>query len=353
MAEYLDATRIRTLASELDLRPSKGRGQNFLFDANTIRRIVGLAKVGPGDHVLEVGPGLGSLTVGLLHSGAQVTAVEIEHALAERLPVTMAELAPDKVKNLHVVEGDALRMGVDDLLAALGCPESLVSSDSPITTEALGDHRPAMPVTPSTATSRSAGPLAQPTTLVANLPYNISVPVILHLLATFPSIQRGLVLVQLEVADRLAAPPGSKVYGVPSAKLAWYADATRVGTVPATVFWPAPNVESGLVRFTRHDTPDVAGSCDFAQDDGATEKDDTLMDQTSPSPDRTAVFTLIDVAFSQRRKMLRSVLASRYPNAPEALAAANIDPQARGETLSIADFTRLAHALATTASCMT
>ena len=282
--KYLDATHIRALAKSLDVRPSKGRGQNFLFDANTVRRIVGLAEVGPADTVLEIGPGLGSLTAGLLHSGARVVAVEIEPALAEQLPVTMGELAPDAVGNLTVLQQDALRMGPDDLAPSAG------TTDAPL-----------------------------PTVIVSNLPYNISVPVILHVLATFPMIARGLVMVQSEVADRLAAPPGSKVYGVPSAKLAWYASASRVGAVPATVFWPAPNVESGLVRFVRHDPPPA---------------------------DRRSVFALIDAAFSQRRKMLRSVLTSKYgPAARTALDLAGISPEARGETLSIDDFARLANAM--------
>jgi len=285
VSDYLDATRIRALAASLNLKPSKGRGQNFLFDANTVRRIVSLAGITPDDIVLEIGPGLGSLTVGLLHTGARVVAAEIEPALAHQLPETMAELAPDKVGNLTVLQTDALRMG----------PEDLGGSDA-----------------------ADSGPL--PTMLVANLPYNISVPVILHILATFPSITHGLVMVQLEVADRLAAPPGSKVYGVPSAKLAWYASASRVGIVPATVFWPAPNVESGLVRFVRHDPP--AGA------------------------DRQATFTVIDTAFSQRRKMLRSVLTSTYgPSARTALEQAGVSPEARGETLSIDDFARLARFL--------
>jgi len=286
MADYLDATRIRALAAQLDLRPSKGRGQNFLFDANTVRRIVNLAEVADDDTVLEIGPGLGSLTAGLLHTPARVLAVEIEPALARQLPATMAELVPDKVEHLTVVEADALRM------------------------------------TPATLATLAAdsSPAALPTTLVANLPYNISVPVILHLLAQFPSIRRGLVMVQLEVADRLVAPPGSRVYGVPSAKLAWYATASRVGLVPATVFWPAPNVESGLVRFTRHDPP---------------------------AADREATFALVDAAFSQRRKMLRSALAGKYgPGISGVLSQAGISPEARGETLSIEDFARLAVCLA-------
>jgi len=286
VSDYLDASRIRALAKSLDLKPSKGRGQNFLFDANTVRRIVGLAGISQGDTILEIGPGLGSLTVGLLHTGAHVVAVEIEPVLADQLPTTMADLAPDKAENLVVLQEDALKIEPEDL-------------------------------TIPSAADRLA-PL--PTMLVANLPYNISVPVILHVLAAFPSISHGLVMVQLEVADRLAAPPGSKVYGVPSAKLAWYASASRVGTVPATVFWPAPNVESGLVRFVRHDPP--------------------------PGADRQATFAVIDAAFSQRRKMLRSVLTSAYgPAAKAALEQAGISPEARGETLSIDDFARLAYFL--------
>ncbi|MCL2785386.1 MAG: 16S rRNA (adenine(1518)-N(6)/adenine(1519)-N(6))-dimethyltransferase RsmA, partial [Propionibacteriaceae bacterium] len=211
MADYLDLSRIRALANQLDLRPSKGRGQNFLFDANTIRRIVGLSGVRDTDIVLEIGPGLGSLTVGLLHTGAQVLAVEIEPALAQLLPITMKDLAPDTVSNLTVIEQDALWMPVTD-------PE--------------------------------------PTVLVSNLPYSISVPLIMHLFAAFPSITHGLFMVQLEVADRLVAPPGTKVYGIPSAKLAWYASSLRVGVVPPTVFWPAPKVDSGLVAFQRRQPPE-------------------------------------------------------------------------------------------------
>jgi len=275
MADFLDKRTIRALAERLGVRPSKGRGQNFLHDANTVRRIAALAEVAEGDTVLEIGPGLGSLTAGLLHTGAQVWAVEIEPALANQLPLTMRELTGDKVQNLTVVEADALRL-------------------SPAT---LGSDTPAR--------------------LVANLPYNIAVPVLLHVLATFPAIKAGLVMVQLEVADRLVAPPGSRVYGVPSAKLAWYATARRVGVVPPTVFWPAPKVESGLVALTRTALPEGA--------------------------DRESTFKVIDAAFAQRRKMLRSALSARYGDAAlPALIRAHIPPEARGETLAIEDFARLA-----------
>ncbi len=266
----LDPRTIRALAAELDLRPSKQRGQNFVIDPNTVRRIVALAGVQPDDVVLEVGPGLGSLTLGLLETGARVIAVEIEDSLATRLARTVSERMPEAAERLTVVNGDALR--VTDL-----------------------------------------DPM--PTRVVANLPYNVSVPVILHLLATFDSITTGLVMVQLEVADRLVAPPGSKVYGTPSAKLAWYASSARVGTVPPTVFWPVPNVDSGLVSFTRREPPaDV---------------------------DRQRTFEVIDAAFGQRRKMLRSALSGLFGSsaaAVEVLEAAGVDPQARGETLSVAQF---------------
>ena len=266
----LDPRTIRTLAAELDLRPSKQRGQNFVIDPNTVRRIVALSGVTPGEVVLEVGPGLGSLTLGLLEAGALVIAVEIESSLATRLARTVAERLPDAADRLTVVEADALRITELD---------------------------------PS------------PTRVVANLPYNISVPMILHLLATFPSIRTGLVMVQLEVADRLVAPPGSKVYGTPSAKLAWYASSSRIGTVPASVFWPVPNVESGLVKFTRRAVPSTV--------------------------DRQTVFDVIDAAFGQRRKMLRAALSGVFGSstaASDALEAAGIDPTLRGETLTIEQF---------------
>jgi dimethyladenosine transferase len=281
MAEgLLDPRTIRELADEIGLRPTKQRGQNFVHDANTVRRIVAAAGVNADDVVLEIGPGLGSLTLGLLEAGARVVAIEIDSALAQRLPRTVAERLPEAAERFTVIEADAL--GVDAL-------------DDP-----------------------------QPTMVVANLPYNVSVPVLLHVLARFPSLRAGLVMVQAEVADRLVAAPGSRTYGVPSAKLAWYASSRRVGSVPPKVFWPIPNVDSGLVELIRRQPP-------------------------STSAEREDVFAVIDAAFSQRRKMLRSALATRFGSsaaAGEVLQAAGVDPQARGEVLGIAEFARIAEAAA-------
>lgn len=275
----LDPRSVRSIAAELDLRPTKQRGQNFVIDPNTVRRIVQLAELEPEDQVVEVGPGLGSLTLGLLEQAAAVVAIEIESSLAQRLSRTVDERAPAFADRLQVVEADALSV-----------------RDLPI----------------------------EPTALVANLPYNVSVPVILHLLAEAPSIGKGLVMVQLEVADRLVAEPGSRTYGVPSVKLAWYAEAHRVGTVPPKVFWPVPNVDSGLVRFTRREPPATTAT-------------------------REHVFAVVDAAFAQRRKMLRAALASLAGSssaASAAIEAAGIDPQVRGERLTITDFARIAEQLA-------
>ncbi len=283
MSELLGPAQIRELAERLGIRPTKTLGQNFVHDPNTIRRIVAAAEVTPGEAVLEIGPGLGSLSLGLLAAGAELTAVEIDPRLAAELPLTVARFLPGAAGRLTVVEADAL---------------SVRSLPDP-----------------------------QPTALVANLPYNVSVPVLLHLLAAFPTIRHGLVLVQLEVADRLVAAPGSKVYGVPSAKLAWYGPSARVGLVPRSVFWPVPNVESGLVRFTRAKPP--AGSSS-----------------------RDEVFAVIDAAFAQRRKMLRSALAGWAGSGAAAealLVRAGVDPTARGETLDVAAFARIAEAKAATA----
>jgi 16S rRNA (adenine1518-N6/adenine1519-N6)-dimethyltransferase len=271
----LGPAEVRGLADRLGIRPTKALGQNFVHDPNTIRRIVRDAEVAAGETVLEVGPGLGSLTLGLLAAGAAVTAIEIDARLAAELPETVRRRAPELAERLTVLQADAV--SVREL------------------------------------------PGPPPTALVANLPYNVAVPVLLNLLAAFESIRHGLVLVQLEVADRLAAGSGSRVYGAPSAKLAWYGPARRIGVVSRSVFWPVPNVESGLVRFSRGQPP--AGA------------------------DRDRVFTVIDAAFAQRRKMLRSALAGLFGSAAEAEAAllrAGVAPTARGETLDVGGFARIA-----------
>ena len=277
-AQLLGPAEIRELAAELDVTPTKKLGQNFLHDPNTVRRIVAAAELSPEDHVVEVGPGLGSLTLGLIDTAASVTALEIDPRLAGRLPATVGEFAPDHAERLTVINTDALQASRADFDAA-------------------------------------------PTALVANLPYNVSVPVLLHLLAELPSIRRVLVMVQKEVADRLAAQPGSKIYGVPSVKAAFYGDVARAGTIGKHVFWPAPNIESGLVRI------DVAAD--------------------APRELRDTIFPLVDAAFAQRRKTLRSTLSGIYGSAAaaeEALRAAGIDSGLRGEKLTVADFIRLGEA---------
>lgn len=273
MTGLLGASEIRRLAAELDVTPTKKLGQNFVHDANTVRKIVALAGVEPGDVVLEVGPGLGSLTLGLLEAGARVVAVEIDSRLAARLPQTASEFQPGT--ELTVVTADALE-----------------------------------------ATEL---PLA-PKRLVANLPYNISVPVLLHLLETLPSLDSALVMVQAEVGHRIAATPGSKTYGIPSIKAAWWGDWSVAGTVSRQVFWPVPNVDSVLVSFTKR--PALG--------------DEAL---------RSRTFELVDAAFGQRRKMLRQSLAGIFGDsarASAALEAAGISPEARGEQLAAADFVALA-----------
>lgn len=281
----LNPASIRRIADQIGLRPTKTRGQNFVHDANTVRRIVSLAQVGAADRVIEVGPGLGSLTLGLLETGAEVVAIEIDEVLANQLPGTVAERMPGAAERLEVVLSDALDVKVI--------------------------------------------PGAEPTALVANLPYNVAVPVLLHMLAICPQWSTGVVMVQSEVADRLVADPGSKIYGVPSAKLAWYAEAIRVGNVPPTVFWPVPNVDSGLVRITRRRPPHVDGR--------------------DPRVTRSQVFRVVDAAFASRRKMLRSALAGLCGGsmaASELITAAGIDPTARGEALDIGDLARVVEALA-------
>lgn len=278
LAVMLSARDLRARAAQLGLRPTKQWGQNFVIDGNTVTRIVRLAGVGPQDVVVEVGPGLGSLTLAMLPEVSRVVAIEVDPVLAGALPATVARYAPGSADRLEVVGADAL------------------------------------------AVSEIPGPA--PTALVANLPYNVSVPVVLRFLERFPSIATILVMVQLEVAQRLAASPGSKIYGVPSLKAAWYADVRLVGTVPRTVFWPVPNVDSGLVRLERRDPP------------------------RSDVP-RAEVFACVDAAFAQRRKMLRSALAGWAGDGSSAVATlevAGVDPQRRGEQLTIAEFAAIAAA---------
>ncbi|MEV0646779.1 16S rRNA (adenine(1518)-N(6)/adenine(1519)-N(6))-dimethyltransferase RsmA [Phytomonospora sp. NPDC050363] len=278
MSELLGASTIRALAKALDVRPTKTLGQNFVIDANTVRRIAAAAKLDPGDTVIEVGPGLGSLTLALLPLCTHLHAVEIDPRLARALPETIRVHAPTDAPKLQIHTADAMRVTRDEI------------------------GRPA------------------PTALVANLPYNVAVPVVLHLLSELPTLDHGLVMVQSEVADRLCAPPGNKTYGIPSAKLAWYATARRAGPVPRGVFWPIPNVDSGLVAFTRHEPP---------------------------TGDRDATFKVIDAAFAQRRKTLRSALATwagNPNNAADILTTAGVDPTARGEALTIEQFAAIAAA---------
>lgn len=273
----LGAADIRELAAALGVRPTKQRGQNFVIDANTVRRIVRTAEVRPDDVVVEIGPGLGSLTLGLLEAADRVVAVEIDEVLAAALPSTVAARMPDRADRFALVHSDAM-------------------------------HVTELP-----------GPA--PTALVANLPYNVAVPVLLHMLATFPTIDRTLVMVQSEVADRLAARPGNKVYGVPSVKANWYAEVKRAGAIGRNVFWPAPNVDSGLVSLVRRTKP------------------------IETTASRDEVFAVVDAAFAQRRKTLRAALsgwAGSAAAAEAALVAAGVSPQARGEALTVEEFARIA-----------
>ena len=288
--KLLGPVEVRELAAELDIVPTKKLGQNFVHDANTVRRIVQAAELSPHDYPLEVGPGLGSLTLGLLERCGRAAAVEIDARLASRLPRTVAEHAPGR--SLELLHRDALLV--------------------------------------------NRGEFAEtPTALVANLPYNVSVPVLLHLLAELPSIARVLVMVQAEVADRLAATPGSKIYGVPSVKAAYYGQVRRAGVVGPHVFWPVPKVDSGLVRI------DCYGDADSPAGPAPWEISEDF---------RSVLFPLIDAAFAQRRKTLRAALAGHFGSgaaAEQVLRAADIDPALRGEKLGIADFVRLARAAAT------
>lgn len=273
----LGAAEIREIADQLDIKPSKSLGQNFVIDANTCQKIVRLAAVEGNDHVVEVGPGIGSLTLAILQVASRVTVVEIDKRLAARLQTTARE---------HGAANNSLSIINDDALRITKLPDS-------------------------------------PTKLVANLPYNVSVPVFLNFLERFPSITSGVIMVQTEVAERLAAKKGTEAYGVPSAKAAWWSDVSLIDSVSRSVFWPIPNVDSSLVRFVRHQP---LGS-----------------DQL-----RAKTFSLIDRAFGQRRKMLRSVFAEIYGGsaaAESALRAVGIDPTSRGESLAIEDFASIARNL--------
>jgi 16S rRNA (adenine1518-N6/adenine1519-N6)-dimethyltransferase len=293
-ARLLGAGDVRAIAARIGVRPAKRLGQNFVVEPGTVRQIAALAgPFAPNDVILEIGPGLGSLTLALLEAAApapaaRVVAVEIDPVLAAELPKTIADRAPGLADRVSVLRADALTL---------------------------------------TAGPGPEAPLIHPQVIAANLPYNVAVPVVLHLLAVFPSLRSGVVMVQAEVADRMCAGPGSRVYGVPSAKLAWYAQARSAGTVPRTVFWPVPNVDSKLVAFTRHDPPVAAAS-------------------------RTEVFSVIDAAFGQRRKTLRAAL-STWAGSPDAaeriVRAAGVSPGARGESLEIAEFARIAQAKASLA----
>ena len=278
--DLLGAQEIRELADMLGIRPTKTLGQNFVIDPNTIRRIIATAKISPDETVVEVGPGLGSLTLGILDAAKDMVAVEIDPPLAEQLPATIAKMRPGSEARIDVVLSDAMKV-----------------------TE--------LPRTPSA--------------LVANLPYNVAVPVLLHMFAQLPSIEHALVMVQDEVADRLAAKPGSKIYGVPSVKANWFAEVSKAGVIGTNVFWPAPKIKSGLVAFERRA-------------------------QLLSDLPRQEVFAIIDAAFAQRRKTLRAALATWAGSGARAgsiLEAAGIDPQLRGEKLDIHDFIKIAEAART------
>jgi 16S rRNA (adenine1518-N6/adenine1519-N6)-dimethyltransferase len=324
----LGARDIRDIAGRLGVRPTKRLGQNFVVEQGTVRRIAALAAPRDGDVVLEVGPGLGSLTLALLEaaagSDARLVAVEIDPAMAAALPATVAERAPEAAGRFCAVHADALHV------AGPGGAHGHAGGG-----RAEGGHAGSGQAGGEPADGGEAGgqggrrargsgvelPWA-PTVLAANLPYNVAVPVVLNLLAALPSLERGVVMVQAEVADRMCAGPGSRVYGAPSAKLAWFAAARAAGVVPRSVFWPVPNVDSKLVAFTRRDPPATSAS-------------------------RQEVFAVIDAAFGQRRKTLRAALAGWAGSPAEAerlLRAAGVDPRARGESLGIAEFARVAEA---------
>jgi len=296
----LGPAEIRALAQRAGIRPTKTLGQNFVLDGGTVRKIVRQAGVEAGERVVEIGPGLGSLTLGLLEADADVVAVEIDPVLARLLPATVQAHVPG--------------LTLDASAATAEVPTVVLRDE---------DGRARLTIVTQDALTVTALPGPAPTALVANLPYNVSVPVLLTFLERFDSLERGLVMVQAEVADRLAAPPGSRTYGVPSAKVAWYAAARRTATVGRAVFWPAPHVDSALVRLDRREPPAATVS-------------------------RQEVFAVVDAAFAQRRKMLRSALAGIAGSsaaAETAVRAAGLDPQVRGEQVDVVGFARIAEAL--------
>lgn len=277
-SQLLNATEIRDLAKKINLKPTKKLGQNFVIDQNTVEKIVKTAQIDKSSNVIEIGPGLGSLTLALLQTGAKVTAIEIDEKLAKLLPHTAKNKGLNE-QNLKIINKDALKIKDSDV-------------DSSVNV------------------------------LVANLPYNVSVPVILHFLEVFPNIKKYLVMVQSEVADRLASPAGSKTYGAPSVKVQWYGQVKKSFAISRNIFWPVPNVDSDLVEINR------------------SKKIDETM--------RNNLFTLIDLAFEQRRKMLRSALSSLFGGSEKAsliLQSAQIDPQLRGEALSVDDYVRLTNVM--------
>ena len=274
MSNLLGAAEIREIAERIGVRPTKKLGQNFVVYANTCRKIVKNADVGSEDVALEIGPGLGSLTLAMMESAREVIAIEIDDRLAAELPETAKRHGFDANK-LTIINEDAMSVST-------------------------------LPI--------------EPTVLVANLPYNVSVPVLLRFLELFPTLRSGVVMVQSEVADRLVAKPNSKTYGSPSVKATWWADLTSAGTVSRSIFWPVPNVDSSLVRFVRHQS---AG-------------DEAL---------RKVVFKIIDAAFAQRRKMMRAALSDMCGGSAAAssiIEASGIDPTIRGESLELADFIKIA-----------
>lgn len=277
--QLLGAADIRRIAAEEGITPTKKFGQNFVIDPGTVRKIVHISGITEKDTVLEVGPGLGSLSLAILQTGANLTAVEIDPPLAKRLPNTVAEFMPQATNRFTVLLKDALEVTPQDLPAIAN---------------------------------------AETVTLVANLPYNVATPIILTLLEKFNNLKHFVVMVQKEVADRLCAQPGNKVYGTPSVKLAWYGNAEKAGVIGRNVFWPAPNVDSALVSFTRY------------------------CDSKGREDERKNVFALVDAAFQQRRKTLNAALKNRVPQS--AYEIAKIDPTRRGETLTCDEFFALAKA---------